>query len=126
MALATKQIHDLMSKYEELLKSEYPDLLPIRHESPVGGEQRFQHLLFMCQQIKEFCLEMKHIPHIQDAKSVVEIHNGIQQVQISRREKTMRWLGWLQAKLHSEGLLSMEQAKRDLMPPGAEFSVTGG
>ncbi len=112
MAIATKQISECMTRYEQRINKWTGNCAtPIRHEEPETHQARAEHLLYMCQQVREWC-ETAQDPYLPSYHSL--------------REKIMRWLSWIQAKLHSEGLLTMEQCKRDLMPPDATFRADGG
>lgn len=125
MAIATKQISECMTRYEQRINKWTGNCAtPIRHEEPETHQARAEHLLYMCQQVREWCGDLPDT-----LEWTVEVYKDREKQllpYLSLREKIMRWLSWIQAKLHSEGLLTMEQCKRDLMPPDATFRADGG
>ena len=81
----------------QLIKT-YAELLvsrgnePVRnHEAPNEG-----HLLWMCEQVPQFLL-------------------------CGRRDKAMRWLGFIQGSLWALGIRDVETMKFDNKPPEGEF-----
>lgn len=124
MAVDTKQIMDLMDEYTGKISAHLGQRFDAkRHDDP--GKLLFanmEHSLFMCNEIKRFCVELSSINLSSgDAK-----HWDNQKKYHSLREKVMRWLGWLQRTLCFFDLYCLEACKKHVMPPGEEFRKDGG
>lgn len=99
MAMTTRKILDAVDACEVMIRSR-PELEKVKagrieEKWLASGNSayfdRAQHLLFMCGQIRELLGE-------------------------GRREKVMRWLGFLQGVLWTDGYATLEELKRMNMP----------
>lgn len=124
MAVDTKQIMDLMDEYTGKVSAYLGQRFDAkRHDDP--GNLLFanmEHSLFMCNEIKRFCVELSSI----NLSSGDAQHWNNQKKYHSLREKVMRWLGWLQRTLCFFDLYCLEACKKHVMPPGEEFRKDGG
>ena len=94
------QIIQVCVDYSELLKKEFPpEKMPedLGEFSPETKAAWLKHACYMAQRIPEFLEE-------------------------NRREKAMRWLGYLQGILNMSGVITLRDAKEDNMPKGATYN----
>ncbi len=122
MAMKISQIIANTKKYEAHICNQIPGgVTTVRHDfTGQDLKKNMEHALFMTLEIRAMCesvLDMGAKRPI-DPKDTPKL--------IFAREKIMRWLGWLQCSMCFFGLYSLEDLKKDNMPPGEEFKPDGG
>ena len=97
--MKAEQIIKVCVEYSELLKKDYPPERMPDELGPFNEETKavwLKHACYMAQSIPEFVVE--------------------------KREKAMRWLGYLQAVLNMSGIITLKDAKTANMPDGATYN----
>lgn len=93
--MSPKKVKDTALEYAQLLVQGF-DCLPERNAEATELRARLNHLTWMCMQVSDF-------------------------VDGERIEKAMRWLGFLQGAMWALGVRTIEESKRDNMPPAETF-----
>lgn len=125
MMLTTKIIEAAEHCARTLIRALNGDLEP--HRLPDTGvnaaeysyRQRAAHLLYMCAEVKRFVEEATPVGYIAAAESLTySATSAVWREYMVKREKAMRWLGFVQGALWAQNQATIDELKRMNMPDG--------
>lgn len=92
-----EKVNEAFAGCRAALTKAWPNIKPVRNQEAADWPERLAHCLWMIDEASAWPAE--------------------------RLEKKFRWLGFVQGVLWAHGIQSIEEAKKQNMPPGEEFKA---
>ena len=96
MAMTEEKVLFAVAQIEEALREEFPEIGPQQIADPNTINERVRHLLYMCETIPDLLRQ-------------------------GRREKVMRWLGFLQGSAWLMRIRTIDEMKNDNKPDDSDI-----
>lgn len=121
--MTPQKVLEVLKQYEEHLKPTPAVRIDARVAHPIfsgyGSGNTKEQAVFKRAEVKEHL----HWMCIEAQRALQENLDNFPEATSSAIDKAMRWLGFIQGCFFCLGTFSLEDMKRDNMPPGEEFNT---